>query len=55
MNWRYYKCLNCKSILKTSVDNPDNNIKCVICGHSKFNEVSKETYEAIGGHIENGD
>ena len=47
MSWRYYRCLNCKSTLKTTVDNPDGNIKCVICGDSKFVEITEKELETM--------
>jgi len=53
-DWKYYICIHCKSTLKSTIDNPDNNIKCIVCGRSKFDEISKEAYEATGVDKDNG-
>ena len=44
-NYKYYRCLHCNGQLRTTVDNPDNHIRCVLCGHTEFAESTKEEFE----------
>ena len=45
MNWRYFACNRCGTTFRTSVDNPDFNIKCANCEYNIFHELSKIEYE----------
>lgn len=45
MIWRYYSCNRCNTPIRTTIDNPDFNIKCGICEHDIFHTISKKEYE----------
>ena len=45
MNWHYFACNRCGITFRTTVDNPDLNIKCANCEYDIFHEITKAEYE----------
>ena len=45
MKWRYFICYNCSKTFRTTIDNPDGNVKCATCGRQLFTSITKSEFD----------